>query len=92
LTYNDYSVKGPFNFSPNGKQVAYMADNSIFVTQVNNSVSERLTPKSPDAEKPEGPVVWSNNGRMLAYNRYLKNVNGKNYLQVFLLQLETPDK
>jgi len=87
LTFNDHSIDGPFNFSPDGKQVAYIADNSVFITELNNNVSKRLTQRSPDAEKPEGPVVWSNNGKMLTYNRYLKGNNGKNYLQVFLLSL-----
>ena len=85
LTFNAYSVEGPFNFSPDGKQVAYIADNSVFTTDLNNRDSKRLTPKSPEAEKPEGPVVWSNNGKMLTYNRYLKGSDGKNYLQIFLL-------
>lgn len=87
LTHNDYSIEGPFNFSPDGKHAAYIADNSIFITDVANGISKRLTPKSPDAEKPEGPVVWSNNGSMLTYNRYLKGSDGKNYLQIFVLSL-----
>ncbi len=87
LTFNDYSIEGPFNFSPDGKHVGYIADNSIFITDIDKNISERLTPKSTDAEKPEGPVVWSNNGKMLTYNRYLKGSDDKNYLQIFLLLL-----
>jgi len=87
LTHNLFSVEGPFNFSPDGKKVSYICDNSIFITRLNNGVSERLTPKSPGTEKPVGPVLWSNNGKMLAYNRYIKEKSGNSYLQVFLLPL-----
>jgi hypothetical protein len=85
LTFNDYPIEGPFNFSPDGNQVAYIADNSIFVTNLKSKVSARLTHKSPETEKPEGPVVWSNDGRKLAFNRYLKGVEDKIFLQIFLL-------
>ncbi|MBS1610190.1 MAG: DUF3748 domain-containing protein [Bacteroidetes bacterium] len=87
LTHNLHSIEGPFNFSPDGKKVAYISDNSIFITYVANGFSERLTTKSGDFEKPTGPVVWSNNGKMLAYNRYIKESSGQSYLQVFLLPL-----
>ncbi|MES1223115.1 MAG: DUF3748 domain-containing protein [Bacteroidota bacterium] len=87
LTHNSASVEGPFNFSPDGKNVAYIADNSIFITHLDNGASERLTLRSPKTEKPVGPVVWSNRGNMLAYNRYIKEDSGEMYLQIFLLIL-----
>jgi len=87
LTHNPFSVEGPFNFSPDGKKVSYICDNSIFITYLNNGFSSRLTMKFADTEKPVGPVVWSNNGKMLAYNRYIRDNSGISYLQVFLLFL-----
>ena len=87
LTHNLVSVEGPFNFSPDGKKVSYICDNSIFITRLSDGVSERLTPKSSDTEKPVGPVVWSNNGKMLSYNRYIKENSGNSYLQIFILPL-----
>ena len=87
LTHNSSSIEGPFNFSPDGKKVAYIGDSSIFITHLENGVSERLTPNPSEAEKPTGPVVWSNNGKMLAYNRYVKGRSGESYLQIFLLLL-----
>lgn len=87
LTHNSYSIEGPFNFSPDGKKVCYISDNSIFITHLQNGLSERLTIKSTESDKPTGPVVWSNNGKMLAYNRYVKAGSGERYLQVFLLSL-----
>jgi hypothetical protein len=90
LTFNDHSVEGPFNFSSDGLQVAYIADNSIFMTYLHNGHSVRLTPKSADAEKPVGAVIWSNQGKTLAYNRYRRDESGKRYPQIFLLSYKFP--
>jgi len=87
LTFNHQSVEGPFNFSPDGRRVAYIADSSVFITLLDNGRSQRVTPKSTRNGRPIGAVIWSNNGKKLAYNRYLKEKSGKNYLQIFTLAL-----
>ena len=87
LTFNHHSVEGPFNFSPDGRQVAYIADNSVFITYLDNGRSRRLTPKSTGNGRPIGAVIWSNNGKKLAYNRYMKEKSGKSYLQIFIVAL-----
>ncbi|TZF81122.1 DUF3748 domain-containing protein [Pedobacter sp. BS3] len=83
LTFNEFSVAGPFNFSPDNRYIAYPADNSIFITDLKTSRSERVTPKSTDDEKPVGGVVWSHDGKTLAYNRYVKSGN-EQFLQIFV--------
>ncbi len=81
VTFNSFPVEGTINISPDDRFVSYVADNSVFITGIVNGESKRLTPANT-VEKPEGAVVWSNNGKMLAYNR---RVDG--YYQVFLLRL-----
>ncbi|MGC4037650.1 MAG: DUF3748 domain-containing protein [Chitinophagaceae bacterium] len=88
LTHNSVSINGPFNFSPDGKNVAYIADNSIFITHLQTGSSKRLTARSDESEKPVGPVVWSNNGKMLAYNRYITTDKKNSFLQVFILPVQ----
>lgn len=85
ITRNHFSVEGPFNWSPDGKKLAYPADNSIFITELASGYTERITARSPDEEKPVGGVSWSNGGTMLCFNRYVRTDEGK-YLQVFLLK------
>ncbi len=85
LTNLEFSVQGPFNFSPDGKQIAYVADNSVFITDVANGESLRLTPRANDDDRPLGAVNWSNDGNMLVYNRYVKT-GAEKYLQIFLLK------
>lgn len=81
VTFNSFPVEGTINISPDDKYVSYVAENSVFITGIANGLSERLTPTNT-VDKPEGAVIWSNNGKMLAYNR---RVDG--YYQVFLLKL-----
>jgi Tol biopolymer transport system component len=85
LTFNAFSVQSQFNFSPDDKRLAYSADNSIFITDMINGNAKRITIRFNDSDKPVNGVVWSNNGKMLAYNRYVKSVNGS-FIQIFLLK------
>ncbi len=83
VTYNDFPVQGPINISPDNTYVSYIADNSVFITGLQTHVSERLTPRSADA--PVGSAIWSNDGKMIAYNRRVKK-EGKPYVQIFILK------
>jgi len=84
LTHHPFAIQGPFNFSPDGKYIAYPADNSIFITSIETGESQRITSKFGEAEKPIGAPNWSADGRMIAYNRYVAQKEGS-FLQVFLL-------
>jgi hypothetical protein len=87
LTFNNYSIQGPFNFSPDGKSLAYLADNNVFVTDLKTGKSKRLTHQSSTDEQVMGSVVWSNNGKMLTFNKYVKDdKTGKVFLQIFLIK------
>ncbi len=85
LTFNPFSVQGPFNFSPDDQYVAYAADNSVYVTELKTGKSERITRRFPDDKALVGSVIWAGDGKMLAYNRYACGDNEK-YLQIFLLK------
>jgi len=84
LTFNNFSIQSSFNFSPDGKHLAYLADNSIFITDLQTKAATRTTSGTTADEAPTGGVVWSNDGKALAYNRYVSNKEGR-FLQIFLL-------
>ncbi len=86
ITHHDFSIQGPFNFSPDGKWLAYPADNSVFITEISSGKSERITLKTDENNRPVGAVNWSNNGKMLCYNRYVDAGEGL-FLQVFLINV-----
>lgn len=85
ITHNKFSIQGPFNVDPSGKWVAYPADNSLFITEIIQGTTCRITPRFNDTEKPVGAPSWSPDGRTLAYNRYVSDKNGR-FLQIFLLR------
>ena len=84
VTKNDFSVSGSINNSPDGRYLSYLADESVFVTEVKTGVSNRLTQKYAEPENLTGVVVWSNDGETLAFNKYVKSEKGC-YLQIFLM-------
>ncbi len=84
ITNNDFSITSPINISPDGSYLSYIADQSVFITEVSAGVSERLTSKYAAPEQLNGAVVWSNDGNTLAFNRYVKSEKGI-FMQIFLL-------
>ncbi|MBK7098110.1 MAG: DUF3748 domain-containing protein [Sphingobacteriales bacterium] len=85
ISKNKFSVEGPFNFSPNDKFIAYTADNSIFITEIQNGNTQRITKRFEDWEKPLNAPVWSYKGDRIAYNRKVKFSDGE-YIQIFILE------
>ncbi len=85
ITRNEFSITGPLNISPDGLYLSYLADKSVFITEIARGNSQRLTQKYSAPEQLNGAVVWSNDGNILAFNRYVKSDKGF-FLQVFLLR------
>jgi hypothetical protein len=84
ISSNDFSIDGPINISPDDQFVSYIGDGCVFITDIKTGRSQRLTTKTTD-NKPEGAVIWSNNGQMLAYNR--GTITGQHkFIQVFILK------
>jgi hypothetical protein len=84
VTKNEFSITSPINISPDGLYLAYIADQSVFITEITSGVTQRLTPRYEAPEQLNGAVVWANDGNTLAYNRYVKSAKGV-FLQIFLL-------
>lgn len=84
LTNQPFSVQSPFNFSPDGNFVAYVADNSIFVADLRTGEPQRLTLRSTDDDQPINGVIWSHEGDCVVYNRYVDTSQGR-YIQIFRL-------
>lgn len=82
LSFLEHAVAGPFNFSPDGKYAALIADGSVFVCDVETGESTRLTKKENGLV---GAVVWSPLGNRLCYNKYVAQPDGKSFLQIFVI-------
>ncbi|MDP6636516.1 MAG: DUF3748 domain-containing protein [Phycisphaerae bacterium] len=93
LTHHKLSVASSFNWSPDGRYIAYAMDNSIFVTDTRQGEtfgrSIRLTERSTDDRKPEfGGIVWSNRGDKIAFCRRIKYA-GLAFPQIFIVKLRS---
>lgn len=83
LTHNQFDMQSGVNVSPNGEALAYVAQNSVYVSDIKNNKTEQLTKNFSDTEKPSSAVSWSQDGKSLLYNRM---VDG--YIQIFRLNLQ----
>lgn len=85
LTFSPWPVQGQFNFSPDDRCLAYIAGDSVFITDMQTGKAQRLRSAFAGSE-PTGGIVWSNKGEMLAYNRYVESAGGA-FLQIFVIKL-----
>jgi len=78
VTHHDSNVQSDVRWSPDGKFIYYVWDNSIIKCNVQPGDGfgnfTRLTAKSP---KPPINVVLSHNGKIIAFNREVKSQDGK---------------
>ena len=79
-------VSGPFNISPDGKYIACLSDNNVWIIDILSRQGEQAT-FHQQHDKAVGSVIWNNKGNQLTYNRYVKHADGNTYLQIFLLEL-----
>ncbi|MCP4376067.1 MAG: DUF3748 domain-containing protein [bacterium] len=91
LTQNKWAVGSAFNWSPDGRYIAYAMDNSIFITDTQAGdtfgKSWRMTKRSGDERKPEAiGAIWSNRGDKIAFCRRITHA-GIRYPQIFILTL-----
>jgi dipeptidyl aminopeptidase/acylaminoacyl peptidase len=81
------SVDTPFTWSPCGRFLATSAGGRIVRILAATGAVESLTPPSAAGRQPRHGVVFSPDGKHLAYNRLLPHSNGGNFLQICLLSL-----
>jgi hypothetical protein len=88
LTRNPWGVASAFSWSPDGKHIACVMDNSVFLIDGQSGVSTRLTSRSVDdlAPRPEA-CVFSPHGRAIAYVRRVLADDGV-FNQVFAVFLK----
>jgi len=72
VTTNPWSVASAFSWSPDGRQIAHAADNSVCLTTVASGHTQRLTARADDDSAPRSEAcVFSPDGRSIAFLRRL---------------------
>ena len=70
VTFDSRPVASAFTWSPDGKRIAYIADNSVFTVEFSTGRTERRTPRTPDAAAPLPlACVFSPDGTQIAFLR-----------------------
>jgi hypothetical protein len=87
LTRNPFSVASAFTWSADGGLIAYVADNSVYVSDAKTGLATRLTQHADDATapRPEACVV-SPDGKRIAYVRRIEHSGATNN-QVFVVDI-----
>jgi hypothetical protein len=90
LTRNAFDVASAFSWSPDGRSIAYVADNSIFVSDAAAGAATRLTVRADDGSAPRPEAcVFSPDGRRIAYVRPVET-NGRTHNQIFVVEHHVP--
>jgi len=91
LTRNRWDIASAFTWAPDGRLIAHVMDNSIFLTDVKTGRSNRITPRAADSDSPlPQACVVSPEGRSIAYVRRVRDGRATNN-QVFVTSCAPPD-
>jgi len=72
LTRNQWSIASAFTWSPDGRRIAHVMDNSVCVTEVTSGRTRRVTARTDDATAPRSEAcVFSPDGKKIACLRRL---------------------
>jgi hypothetical protein len=71
VTHDGWPVASSFTWSPDGRQIAYVADSSVFVVDVASGAGTRLTDRTIAASPRAEACVFSPDGRRIAFMRSL---------------------
>jgi hypothetical protein len=87
LTRNPQPIASTFTWSPDGRFVAHVMDNSVCVTEAETGKTIRLTPRSDDAAAPRPEAcVFSPDGKQITFVRAVPD-SGRTFNQIFVVGL-----
>ena len=86
LTRNPWPIASAFTWSPDGRFIAHVMDNSVCVTETGTGQTLRVTERSQDPESPRPEAcVFSPDGNRIAYVRRLPCPDGSSN-QIFVVE------
>ncbi len=87
VTVGDFDVASAFSWSPSGDRIAYVADNSVFTTDIASGETVRRTERSDSSSAPRPEAcVFSPDGSRIAYVRRVASGAG-DFNQIFVVTL-----
>jgi hypothetical protein len=87
VTRNLYSIGSAFTWSPDGRFIAHVMDNSVCVSDVRNGETSRLTARTEgDAVPRPEACVFAPDGKQIAYVKRVQT-SGSTCNQIFVVRL-----
>ena len=87
MTFHSFDVTSGANFSPDGKYIAYAANQAVFLTEIETNKSFQISNKATFKNDFIGNINWSKNGDFLIYNKPVYIAN-QSFLQIFKTSFE----
>jgi WD40 repeat protein len=88
VTKNPWPIASTFTWSPDGRHITHLMDNSVCLTEVATGGTVRLTERFADSESPRPEAcVFSPDGRKVAYARRVTS-DGGTFNQIFVVAVE----
>jgi hypothetical protein len=87
VTRNRWPIASAFTWSPDGRRIAHIMDNSVCITDSRSGETRRLTARAEDTTTPMAEAcVFSPDGRRIAYMRRLPE-GAEHANQIFVVDL-----
>lgn len=89
VTEHPAGVQSCVRWSPDNQSICYVTENSIVICNISDQpFEERFKRITPVCKEELSNVVWSNDGKTLAYNKMVKDeASGKLFKQIFVVKL-----
>lgn len=91
ITNNVFSADTSFDLSFDGKFLAYGAEESIYITEIEAGKTIQVSSPSRNSSSDLCNINWANQSYTLAFNRKVKNADGY-FFQIFTLSLSNESK
>lgn len=89
LTHNPWPIASAFTWSPDGRHLTHVMDNSVFLTDVATGQSQRLTERTDDENAPLSEAcVFSPDGKQIAFMRRV-DTGGHRFSQICVAAIKT---
>lgn len=89
ITYNPFSLETSFSLDPKGEYVAYGYNQEIYISEIKTGNTEKIPIKKNYKSAELSNINWSNNGKIIVYNRKVVAKN-EAYFQIFALKNNEP--
>lgn len=85
ITAYDFSISSPININKQGDKLTFIAQNNVFVLDINQSVTNQLTHFKHDDAPLIGAPVFSPVDNKIAFNQY-RTINSQQTVQINIVE------